>query len=269
MRHLVRFYFSNPFPSMLFLDWFAIIEKCDRAACPDKVNVLTSWVGFLLNLYCFWPSWPLTSQEKNLEWFPRMRAMSLVSSEGDGEQNEMRCLQEKLNDTVTLVAQLSGQLSELKEQVEYSSRSFGKLDINANMIRNRTKNEMLETSGRADVFFCFSYLCQYTGSVDCRLMMLLNAAWGGVYRATEICQWASCCCVSSPADWVWPITLITCLPCMWFQSQACPCSSSARCVKTAPTVWGSHTSKQDNKFCRHQSLTRPYWPRGPSWKPPN
>uniref|UniRef100_A0A668ABN8 Inositol 1,4,5-trisphosphate receptor n=1 Tax=Myripristis murdjan TaxID=586833 RepID=A0A668ABN8_9TELE len=56
-------------------------------------------------------------EEKNLDWFPRMRAMSLVSSEGDGEQNEMRSLQEKLDCTITLVAQLSGQLAELKEQM--------------------------------------------------------------------------------------------------------------------------------------------------------
>ncbi|KAG7279022.1 hypothetical protein CRUP_001963 [Coryphaenoides rupestris] len=55
--------------------------------------------------------------ENNLDWFPRMRAMSLVSSESDGEQNEMRCLQEKLDGTVTLVVQLSGQLAELKEQM--------------------------------------------------------------------------------------------------------------------------------------------------------
>lgn len=47
-----------------------------------------------------------------------MRAMSLVSSEGDNEQNEMRSLQEKLENTANLVAQLSGQLAELKEQVE-------------------------------------------------------------------------------------------------------------------------------------------------------
>ncbi|XP_010888608.2 inositol 1,4,5-trisphosphate receptor type 2 isoform X3 [Esox lucius] len=56
-------------------------------------------------------------KEKNLDWFPRMRAMSLVSSEGDSEQNEMRSLQEKLDNTVTLVSQLSSQLSELKEQM--------------------------------------------------------------------------------------------------------------------------------------------------------
>ncbi|KAM9754184.1 inositol 1,4,5-trisphosphate-gated calcium channel ITPR2 isoform 2-T2 [Menidia menidia] len=55
--------------------------------------------------------------EKNLDWFPRMRAISLVSSEGDNEQNEMRSLQEKLENTVMLVSQLSGQLSELKEQM--------------------------------------------------------------------------------------------------------------------------------------------------------
>ncbi|KAJ3596150.1 hypothetical protein NHX12_002559 [Muraenolepis orangiensis] len=55
-------------------------------------------------------------KENNLDWFPRMRAMSLVSSEGDGEQNEMRCLQEKLEGTMTLVILLSGQLAELKEQ---------------------------------------------------------------------------------------------------------------------------------------------------------
>ncbi|XP_066541868.1 inositol 1,4,5-trisphosphate receptor type 2 [Hoplias malabaricus] len=56
-------------------------------------------------------------KEKNLDWFPRMRAMSLVSIEGESEQNEMRSLQEKLDTTVTLVAQLSAQLAELKEQM--------------------------------------------------------------------------------------------------------------------------------------------------------
>ena len=44
--------------------------------------------------------------------------MSLVSSESDGEHNEMRGLQEKLDGTITLVLLLSGQLSELKEQVD-------------------------------------------------------------------------------------------------------------------------------------------------------
>uniref|UniRef100_A0A8C2AQL8 Inositol 1,4,5-trisphosphate receptor n=1 Tax=Cyprinus carpio TaxID=7962 RepID=A0A8C2AQL8_CYPCA len=59
-------------------------------------------------------------KEKNLDWFPRMRAMSLVSSEGESEQNEIRSLQERLETTVGLVAQLSSQLSELKEQVTYN-----------------------------------------------------------------------------------------------------------------------------------------------------
>uniref|UniRef100_A0A7N8X051 Inositol 1,4,5-trisphosphate receptor n=1 Tax=Mastacembelus armatus TaxID=205130 RepID=A0A7N8X051_9TELE len=56
-------------------------------------------------------------KEHNLDWFPRMRAMSLVSSDGEGEQNEIRNLQEKLESTMRLVANLSGQLTELKEQM--------------------------------------------------------------------------------------------------------------------------------------------------------
>uniref|UniRef100_A0A8C7C2W8 Inositol 1,4,5-trisphosphate receptor n=1 Tax=Oncorhynchus kisutch TaxID=8019 RepID=A0A8C7C2W8_ONCKI len=53
----------------------------------------------------------------NLDWFPRMRAMSLVCSDADGEQNEIRSLQEKLESTMKLVSNLSGQLTELKEQM--------------------------------------------------------------------------------------------------------------------------------------------------------
>lgn len=56
-------------------------------------------------------------QNKNLDWFPRMRAMSLVSGEGEGEQNEIRILQEKLGSTMKLVSHLTAQLNELKEQV--------------------------------------------------------------------------------------------------------------------------------------------------------
>lgn len=56
-------------------------------------------------------------QNKNLDWFPRMRAMSLVSGEGEGEQNEIRILQEKLGSTMKLVSHLTAQLNELKEQM--------------------------------------------------------------------------------------------------------------------------------------------------------
>ncbi|XP_059416055.1 inositol 1,4,5-trisphosphate receptor type 1-like isoform X2 [Carassius carassius] len=56
-------------------------------------------------------------KEHNLDWFPRMRAMSLVSSDGEGEQNELRSLQEKLDSTMRLVSNLTNQLTELKEQM--------------------------------------------------------------------------------------------------------------------------------------------------------
>ena len=51
--------------------------------------------------------------------------MSLVSNEGDSEQNEIRNLQEKLESTMSLVKQLSGQLAELKEQVSPQPRARG------------------------------------------------------------------------------------------------------------------------------------------------
>ncbi|XP_061758763.1 inositol 1,4,5-trisphosphate receptor type 3 [Nerophis ophidion] len=56
-------------------------------------------------------------KNNNLDWFPRMQAMSLVVTEGDGEQNEMRMLQDKLASTTKVVMTLTTQLTELKEQM--------------------------------------------------------------------------------------------------------------------------------------------------------
>ncbi|XP_070766937.1 inositol 1,4,5-trisphosphate-gated calcium channel ITPR3 [Enoplosus armatus] len=56
-------------------------------------------------------------KNNNLDWFPRMQAMSLVVTEGDGEQNEMRMLQDKLASTMKVVTTLTTQLMELKEQM--------------------------------------------------------------------------------------------------------------------------------------------------------
>ncbi|XP_034721238.1 inositol 1,4,5-trisphosphate receptor type 3-like [Etheostoma cragini] len=46
-----------------------------------------------------------------------MQAMSLVVTDSDGEQNEMRMLQDKLGATMKVVLTLSTQLTELKEQM--------------------------------------------------------------------------------------------------------------------------------------------------------
>ncbi|KAL4226234.1 Inositol 1 [Mactra antiquata] len=56
-------------------------------------------------------------KEKNLDWFPRMRAMSLAAEENDAEQNELCTLQSQLNSTNELVQLLSHQLNDLKEQM--------------------------------------------------------------------------------------------------------------------------------------------------------
>ncbi|CAB3383323.1 Hypothetical predicted protein [Cloeon dipterum] len=54
---------------------------------------------------------------RDLDWFPRMRAMSLAADEGEGEQMELRTLQEQLVLTQSLVVTLSQQLTELKDQM--------------------------------------------------------------------------------------------------------------------------------------------------------
>jgi hypothetical protein len=46
-----------------------------------------------------------------------MRAMSLADNNSEGEQNEMRLLQQQLSATNQLVSTLSMQLNELKQQV--------------------------------------------------------------------------------------------------------------------------------------------------------
>jgi inositol 1,4,5-triphosphate receptor type 1 len=56
-------------------------------------------------------------KEKNLDWFPRMRAMSLAADDGESEQNEVRNLQQELIRTNTTIQELSRQLTELKEQM--------------------------------------------------------------------------------------------------------------------------------------------------------
>ncbi|XP_068125479.1 inositol 1,4,5-trisphosphate-gated calcium channel ITPR3 isoform X2 [Hyperolius riggenbachi] len=71
----------------------------------------------------------------NLDWFPRMRAMSLVSNEGEGEQNEIRSLQDKLNSTMRLVTHLTSQLNELKEQMTEQRKRrqrMGFVDVQTN-----------------------------------------------------------------------------------------------------------------------------------------
>ena len=62
-----------------------------------------------------------------MEWFPRLRAMSLAADEGEGEQIELRTLQTQLEKTQTLVANLSQQLTELKDQVHFKHvKSYSK-----------------------------------------------------------------------------------------------------------------------------------------------
>ncbi|XP_013415241.1 inositol 1,4,5-trisphosphate receptor [Lingula anatina] len=68
-------------------------------------------------------------RDKNLDWFPRMRAMSLAADEGEGEQNELRNLQVQLEHTNKLVLTLSQQLMELKDQMSEQRKQKQRLGL--------------------------------------------------------------------------------------------------------------------------------------------
>jgi hypothetical protein len=63
-------------------------------------------------------------QNKNLEWFPRMRAMSLDDQNKIEEENEIHHLKSKLEMTSNLMVNLNKQVEELKEMV----RKFREMD---------------------------------------------------------------------------------------------------------------------------------------------
>lgn len=67
--------------------------------------------------------------DRNLEWFPRMRAMSLASNETDSEQNETRTLINQLNNTQQLVYTLSQQLAELRDQMTEQRKQKQRLGL--------------------------------------------------------------------------------------------------------------------------------------------
>ncbi|CAH1103547.1 unnamed protein product [Psylliodes chrysocephalus] len=65
----------------------------------------------------------------NLEWFPRLRAISLAAVEGEGEQIEFKSLQGQLQKTEVLVTTLSQQLMELKDQMAEQRKQKQRLGL--------------------------------------------------------------------------------------------------------------------------------------------
>lgn len=62
-----------------------------------------------------------------MEWFPRLKCMSLNSEEPEQEQNEMKELQKQLLEATGLVKILSQQLNDLRDKViikNYTSSSL-------------------------------------------------------------------------------------------------------------------------------------------------
>ncbi|XP_072755425.1 inositol 1,4,5-trisphosphate receptor-like isoform X4 [Anoplolepis gracilipes] len=68
-------------------------------------------------------------KDRNLEWFPRLRAKSLAADEGEGEQVELRSLQSQLESTQQLVKCLSQQLMELRDQMTEQRKQKQRLGL--------------------------------------------------------------------------------------------------------------------------------------------
>lgn len=68
-------------------------------------------------------------KDSNLDWFPRLRAMSLAVMEGEGEQVELRSLHAQLENTQLLVTHLSQQLMELKDQMTEQRKQKQRLGL--------------------------------------------------------------------------------------------------------------------------------------------
>ncbi|KAH0948674.1 hypothetical protein HN011_002941 [Eciton burchellii] len=68
-------------------------------------------------------------KDRNLEWFPRLRAKSLAADEGEGEQVEFRSLQSQLETTQVLVKCLSQQLMELRDQMTEQRKQKQRLGL--------------------------------------------------------------------------------------------------------------------------------------------
>ncbi|XP_035720751.1 inositol 1,4,5-trisphosphate receptor-like isoform X3 [Vespa mandarinia] len=68
-------------------------------------------------------------KDRNLDWFPRLRAKSLAADEGEGEQVELRSLQSQLETTQQLVKCLSQQLTELRDQMTEQRKQKQRLGL--------------------------------------------------------------------------------------------------------------------------------------------
>ncbi|KAH8407261.1 hypothetical protein KR222_011790 [Zaprionus bogoriensis] len=64
-----------------------------------------------------------------LEWFPRLRAMSLAAVDADGEQIELRSMQTQLMETQLLIKNLSTQLHELKDHMTEQRKQKQRLGL--------------------------------------------------------------------------------------------------------------------------------------------
>jgi hypothetical protein len=84
-------------------------------------------------------------QDRCLEWFPRLRAISLAVEDVDGEQNEWKTLQGQLDQTQKLVMALSSQLADLRDQMTEQRKH--KQRMGRNYLLNKQISNLDKISG--------------------------------------------------------------------------------------------------------------------------
>ena len=117
----------------------------------------------------------LQTSPPDVEWFPRLRCMSLNTEEAENtEQNEMKELRDQLNDTNQVVKQLSSQLSELRDRVslEYISLTGNYWKYWIMVLTGKTCVYV----GKHDCLCCTLYKTGCTMSTDI-ISVLANTQW--------------------------------------------------------------------------------------------
>ena len=104
-------------------------ERIGRRRLEGKVDEKGGVLGFFFSIaevvrQCLCPLFPFVVQKRDVEWFPRMQAMSLLTEEMEGEQNEIALLRSQLTETNDLVKVLSAQLGDLRQRVGVCAMSL-------------------------------------------------------------------------------------------------------------------------------------------------
>ena len=136
--------------------WFSYASRTPLSS-PDRKATWRKWLKYwklltkshefadcfdLSLTFLFWFSFLSLEQNEKLDWFPRLRAMSLSTNELQSDKVEMRAVQKELIVTQALVSKLSDQLAELQRQVQQLMTSG--ITFHSGSMGKKTDNSVLQ-----------------------------------------------------------------------------------------------------------------------------